>query len=273
MRIGIFDSGLGGLLIAKAIRNKLPAYDYTYLGDTKRVPYGNRSHEAVFEFTREAIDYLFKEEDCALIIVACNTASARALREIQQDYLPKHFPDRRVLGVIIPVAEECGEAKKIGILATEGTVNSKTYPEEIKKINFKATIFAVAAPLLVPIVEGEATELASPVIKSYLAPLLAKNIDTLILGCTHYPILKNVFQKMVPKKILILSQDEIIPKKLKAYLVGHPEIEKKLSKKGTAKVLVTDETQSMDRLAQKWFGKNTKPLLVSIDGHEKKTKN
>ena len=127
MKIGIFDSGLGGLLIAKAIRKTMPLYDYVYLGDTKRVPYGNRSHETVSEFTKEGVEYLFKKENCALVILACNTASARALRKIQQQYLPKNFPQRRVLGVIIPIAEEVKGFRKIGVLATEGTVNSKSF--------------------------------------------------------------------------------------------------------------------------------------------------
>jgi len=264
MKIGIFDSGLGGLLIAKAIRQKMPGYDYVYLGDTKRVPYGNRSHDAVFEFTREAVDYFFQKENCALVVVACNTASARALAQIQKEYLPKHFPNRRVLGVIIPVAEECADAKRIGVLATEGTVNSKTYTEEILKINKSAKVWAEPAPMLVPLVESEATKLAVPFLKEYLRPLLRQKMDTLVLGCTHYPLLKREFRKMVPKNIRIISQDEIIPQKLKNYLLRHPELEKKLSKKGTAKILVTDTTQSMERLAKKWFGKDAKPKLVSL---------
>ncbi len=272
MRIGIFDSGLGGLLIAKAIRQKMPEYDYTYLGDTKRVPYGNRSHDAVFEFTLEAIKYLLEKENCALVVIACNTASARALGQIQREYLPKHFPDRKVLGVIIPMAEECNGAKRIGVLATEGTTNSHVYPEEIAKLNKNAHTFTVSAPMLVPLLESEGRDFAKPFMKEYLSPLLKKKIDTLVLGCTHYPLLKSEFRRMTPKNIRIIAQDEVIPRKLKDYLSRHPEIEKRLSKKSHAKVLVTDETQSMDRLAQKWFGKETKPILVSIDGHHPVTK-
>src|SRR3989344_9108616 len=132
MKIGIFDSGLGGLIVTRAIRKMMPEYDYVYFGDTKRVPYGNKSHEAVLEFTREAVDYLFREENCAIIIIACNTACARALRKIQQDYLPKNFKDRKVLGVLIPAAEAASLYKRIGVLATLGTVASKTFPVEIK---------------------------------------------------------------------------------------------------------------------------------------------
>ena len=145
MKIGIFDSGLGGLIITKAIRKAMPEYDYVYLGDTKRVPYGNRSHEAVYEFTREAVDYLFRKENCAIIIIACNTSSARALRRIQQEYLVEYNVTRRlmgdyerkVLGVLIPAAEEAAKYKKVGILGTSGTINSNTFPKEIKKINLK----------------------------------------------------------------------------------------------------------------------------------------
>lgn len=264
MKIGIFDSGLGGLLIVKAVQKALPQYDYVYLGDTKRVPYGNRSQETVFKFTEEAVDYLFRKEDCVLIIIACNTASARALRKIQHEYLPKNYPDRKVIGVIIPVAEECVNAKKIGILATEGTVNSETFPEEILKINTKAKIFQNTAPMLVPLVESGEIKMAGSFIKKYLKPLLDKKIDTLVLGCTHYPILKKEFKKNIPKNVKILSQDEIIPKKLKNYLLRHPEIEKNISKSGSAKILVTDTTQSMNRLAKKWFGSSTKPKTVTL---------
>src|SRR3989344_2009370 len=168
MKIGIFDSGLGGLIIARAIRKMLSKYDYIYFGDTKRVPYGNRSHEIVFEFTREAVDYLFRKENCALVIIACNTASARALRKIQQNYLPKNFSNRRVLGVIIPVAEECKNAKRIGVLATEGTVNSKSFPDEILKINKSAKVWQNPAQLLVPLIESEAVKYAPPIMRDYL---------------------------------------------------------------------------------------------------------
>ena len=151
MKIGIFDSGLGGLIVAKAIHKLMPEYDYVYLGDTKRVPYGNRSEETIFEFTKEGVDYLFRKENCAIIIIACNTASARALRKLQKEYLPKNFPDRKILGVLIPAAEECVKFKKVGILATRGTVNSNTFPKEIRKLNKKIKVFQNSAPMLVPV--------------------------------------------------------------------------------------------------------------------------
>ena len=263
MKIGIFDSGLGGLFIAKAIRKAMPQYEYVYLGDTKRVPYGNRSHETVLEFTKEGVEFLFKKENCALVILACNTASARALRKIQKQYLPKNFPDRKVLGVIIPIAEEVKGFRKIGVLATEGTVNSESFPREILKINPKAQIYQQAAPLLVPFIENGGDKFSDPVIKEYLRPLIKKNIQILILGCTHYPILKNNFKKMLPSHVKIISQDEIVPKKLKNYLIHHPEIYTKLSKGRSARILVTDKTQTIDKLTQKWFG-DKKPKLIKL---------
>ena len=259
MRIGIFDSGLGGLLVAKAIRKAMPEYDYVYLGDTKRVPYGNRSQEIVFEFTKEAVDYLFEKEDCAIVIIACNTASARALRRIQKEY-----PDRKVLGVLIPAAEEAAKFYRIGVLGTVGTINSNTFPKEIKKLNKKAIVFQNPAPMLVPLVENGEIKMAGNFIKKYLTPLLSKKIEALVLGCTHYPILKNEFKKYVPKDVRIISQDEIVPKKLKDYLARHPEITEKLSKKKSIKILVTDKTKNMEVLAKKWFGSSSKMSLIEI---------
>lgn len=303
-KIGIFDSGLGGLIIARAIKKLMPEYDYVYLGDTKRVPYGNRSHETVYEFTCEALDYLFKKENCALVILACNTASARALSKIQKEFLPKNFPDRKVLGVLIPSAEECAKYERVGVLATRGTVASNSFPDEIRKIseNVKnadfgfsrvlgsallhnrpqpdhsknqsprslklrelTKVFQNPAPMLVPLAEEGENALAREFLKKYLKPLLTKNIDALALGCTHYPIFKKEIKKIVGRNIKIISQDEIVPKKLKDYLARHKEFEKKLSKKSTTKILVTDITRSVEKLTQKWFGKNAEPRLVDIN--------
>lgn len=264
MKIGIFDSGLGGLIIAKSIIKKMPEYDYVYLGDTKRVPYRNRSHATVFEFTKQAVDYLFRKENCALIIIACNTASARALRRIQKEYLPKNFPDRKVLGVLIPAAEEAAKFDRVGILATRGTVDSETFVKEIKKLSKKINIFQNSAPMLVPLAEEGEVENAMSFIKKYLKPFSNKKLDALVLGCTHYPIFKTQIRKFLPKNIRIISQDEIIPKKLKNYLQRHPEISKKLSKKHTVKILVTDLTESIKNLSKKWFGNKTKPRLINL---------
>lgn len=263
MKIGIFDSGLGGLIVAKAIHKLMPEYDYVYLGDTKRVPYGNRSQETIFEFTRDAVDYLFRKENCAIIIIACNTASARALRKIQKEYLPKNFPNRRILGVLIPAAEEAATFKKVGILATRGTINSNAFPKEIGKLNKKIKVFQNPATMLVPLAEEGEDLLVKQFIKKYVRPLVAKKIDALVLGCTHYPIFKQRIEKEAGKKIRIISQDEIIPKKLKNYLTQHTEIERKLSKKRGVKILVTDKTQTVNELTSRWFGK-IKPKLVKI---------
>jgi glutamate racemase len=264
MKIGIFDSGLGGLIIAKAIRKAMPEYDYVYLGDTKRVPYGNRSHDAVFQFTKEAVDFLFKKENCAIIIVACNTASARALRQIQENYLANNFPDRKVIGVLIPASEEASKYEKVGIIATVGAVSSNTFVTEIQKINNKIKVFQSPASMLVPLAEEGENFLVKPFLQKYLKPLISKKINALVLGCTHYPIFKKEIKKILPKNIKIISQDEVIPKKLKNYFDRHKEISQKLSKNKTAKILVTDVTQTVSKLTNKWFGKNTKVELVNL---------
>ncbi|OGI62332.1 glutamate racemase [Candidatus Nomurabacteria bacterium RBG_16_40_11] len=258
MKIGIFDSGLGGLIVARAIRKMMPEYDYIYFGDTKRVPYGNKSHKAVYEFTREAVEYLFQKENCAIVIIACNTASARALKRIQREYLAKNFKDRKVLGVLIPAAEVAAQFKRVGVLATLGTVTSNAWAIEIKKFNRKMNnqtkVFQNPAPLLVPLVEEGENERAKPFIVKYLQPFRNKNIDALVLGCTHYPILKKEIKENVGHSVKIISQDKIIPRKLKEYLARHPEIANKLSKKRSVKIITTDKTQNMDRLVKKWFG-------------------
>lgn len=261
-KIGIFDSGVGGLLIARSIKKYLPEYDYVYLGDTKRVPYGNRSHETVYEFTCEALKYLFEKENCSLVILACNTASSRALRQIQQEFLPAFFPNKKVLGVLIPTAEEVKDYKKVGVIATKGTVSSHTFKTEINKLNPSTNVFEIASPLLVPLIEEGENKLAIPVLEKYLKPLLSKNIDALVLGCTHYPILKKEIREIVGKNIKLISQDEIVPKKLEYYLARHSEI--KLSKKGSIKILFTDITPTVEDLSRKWFGKNTKIQLINI---------
>ncbi|MBC7982142.1 glutamate racemase, partial [Candidatus Parcubacteria bacterium] len=176
MNIGIFDSGLGGLLITKSLIKKLPQYNYTYLGDTKRVPYGNRSPETIYDFLKESVEYLF-ENNCKLILVACNTASAQALRKIQQEFLPEKYPDRRVLGVIIPTCEvalENKKSKKIGILATNATVNSNAFIIELKKIKPDIQVIQNPAPLLVPFIENDSLQLVTPVLEKYLKPFKGK---------------------------------------------------------------------------------------------------
>lgn len=266
MKIGVFDSGVGGLLVLRALVKKMPEYDFVYLGDLKNLPYGNKSYDEIFNLTKNAVEYLFKKENCQIIILACNTASAKALRRIQQEYLPKNFPDRRVLGVIIPIAETAitGEHKRIGILATQATVNSGAYKKEIFKLNPTAKIFESSAPSLVSLIENDELKYAEPILRNYLKPLLNKKINTLILGCTHYPVAKNIIQKIIGKKIKIYSQNTIIPDKMVDYLKRHPKIDRDLSKNGKIKILVTDTTQGFKKLAKKWFGKELGFSIVEI---------
>jgi glutamate racemase len=255
MTIGIFDSGLGGLVMTRAFREALPQHDFLYLGDTLHVPYGPRSAEAIYDFTLQAVDYLFKQ-DCPLVIIACNTASASALRRLQQEYLPKHYPDRRILGVIVPTIEATIATghKRIGLIGTAFTINSCTYTDELQKINPEIEIFGKATPLLVPLVENNGIGYAEPVLKDYLQPLLDENIDSLILGCTHYPLFKPQLQKLLPSNVDIISQDEIVPAKLANYLKHHSEIDARLSKNGKLKALLTDVTKAYDEIGQALFG-------------------
>jgi glutamate racemase len=257
--IGIFDSGFGGLDIMRGIVKKLPHYNYIYLGDTARVPYGTRSKEIIYEFTRQAVDFLIRK-NCELVIFACNTASSDALRLIQKEHLPKNHNGQKVLGVLVPAAEEACEISKnnkIGIIATASTVTSGSFIREIDKIGKNMKIYQKACPLLVPIVEaGEHnSKVVEIMLKKYLQPLLAKKIDTLVLGCTHYGILEPKIKKIVGKNINIISESKIIAKKLKDYLKRHPEIEKKLVRDGKQVFYSTDLTDNFQILGSKFFGK------------------
>lgn len=264
--LGVFDSGFGGLTIFKELVKELPQYDYIYLGDSARAPYGNRSQELIFKFTKQAVDYLFKQ-GCQLIILACNTASAEALRKIQQEWLSDYYSERRVLGVIRPTAEEASNGKRVGVIGTEATISSQAYINELKKINPDIKIFQQACPLLVPIIEAgehnwEGTDL---ILKKYLAPLLKENIDTLVLGCTHYPIIKNKIKRIIGPSIKIISQEEIIGPKLADYLKRHPEIEKKITKSGKRIFLTTDLTDKFQKLGSQFFEKEIYPKVIQLD--------
>lgn len=264
MKIGVFDSGLGGLAITQAIMQGLPEYDYLYLGDTKRVPYGGRSQDTIHEFTSQALSYLFAH-DCRLIILACNTASAEALRKSQQDYLPSNYPERRVLGVIIPTAEACfshGKVAKVGVMATSSTVESNAYVRELLRQNSEVQIHQVAAPLLVPIVENDGMKYVSPILDDYLAPLLAAGVERILLGCTHYCLLKDEIRAKT--SIGVISQDEVIPSKLADYLLRHPEIDADLTRCGTREYHVTDVTSGYEKLAAKLSGTEVNLQKVSL---------
>lgn len=267
--IGVFDSGFGGLSILRYIAQELPEYDYTYLGDTARTPYGARSQEVLYEFTKQAVDFLFRH-NCELIILACNTASSESLRKIQQEYLPKYYPDKRVLGVIIPTAEmatEITKNNKIGVMATESTVASAAFEREIKKLNPFAQVFGQACPLLVPIVESgeQNSEIADIALRKYLNPLSKKKIDTLILGCTHYGILESKIKKIVGRNIKVISEGKIVAQKLKQYLQRHSEIERKLTKNHKIVFYTTDTTSRFEKLGSKFFGRKIDPIKAYLD--------
>lgn len=257
--IGIFDSGFGGLDILREIIREIPGYSYIYLGDTARTPYGNRSQEVIYNFTRQAVDFLFKE-GCQLIILACNTASSEALRRIQREFLPQKYHSKKVLGVIIPAAEAAAKATKnnrVGIIGTEGTVTSGAFKRELKKLNPKIKVFQKACPLLVPIVEAgeQDSQAADLIIKDYLYSVMQKNIDTLILGCTHYGLLEKQVQKVLGKGITLITEKKVIVQKLRDYLKRHPEIEQRLGKQKKIKFLTTDLTDKFKILGGKFFGK------------------
>lgn len=253
MRVGIFDSGLGGLIVAQAVAKRLPTYDIVYLGDTARVPYGDRSQEVIFRFTVASIDRLFKEWNCGLIVVACNTASAEALRRVQQEYLPTHFPDRRVLGVVIPTAESVDPDSPVGLLATRSTVRSKAFDRELVRLGKPGVHAAQSAPLLVPLIENGGLDHASPYIERYVAPLREAGVKQVILGCTHYGLARSAIQSHIPEATLI-AQEDIVPDKLADYLERHPEIDATLSKHGDRVYLVTDLLDHYTDLAETLVG-------------------
>lgn len=255
MKLGVFDSGLGGLLIGKAIHERLPDLDMIYCGDTLHLPYGNRSQEAIYQYTRNAMDFLFRQ-DCALIVVACNTASAAALRRLQQEWLPHAYPDRRILGVVVPTLEAAIDSgcRSIGLLATNYIVRSNVYGEELKKLNPAIALHPLAAPLLVPLIENDGMEWVQPALKRYLQAVEGKALDSLILGCTHYPLLKAEIQTLLPG-VRLISQDEIIPPKLEDYLNRHPEISARVSRGGELRIVVSDITDSYRLAAERLYGR------------------
>lgn len=268
--IGVFDSGYGGLTVLKEIQKQLPQYDYIYLGDNARTPYGNRSFETVYHYTWQCVQWLFKQ-NCPLIVLACNTASAKALRSIQQNDLKKNFPDKKVLGVIRPTTEIIGNLSNtnhVGILATSGTVQSESYLIEIKKF-FPDTIVAQqACPMLVPLIENNEFENtgADFFIKKYLNELLKKDdkIDILLLACTHYPLIKKRIEKFLPKKIKVIAQGEIVADSLQDYLQRHTEIETQLSQNKTIQFYTTDSAEDFNNKAIIFYGEATNAKHVEL---------
>ncbi len=257
MNIGIFDSGLGGLVILKSLVTELPDYNYIYLGDTRHMPYGSRDQKAILQFTQAALKTLFAQ-GCSLVIIACNTSSAKALRKIQREFLPRYYPDRKVLGVIIPTVEAVAEIPKlsrVGILATPSTVQSKTYLKEFKKIKPAVTVTQSAAKDLAAMIETDDQNGIHKQLPQYLRPLLAQRPQAIVLGCTHYPLVKKQITALAGPGIKIICQDEIISHKLKKYLVRHPEINKLLARGHKRRYFATKLTKDFETVSKKLFGR------------------
>lgn len=258
--IGIFDSGYGGLTVMKEIVKKLPQYDYIYLGDNARSPYGNRSFDTVYHYTLDAVKWFFNK-GCSLVILACNTASAKALRTIQQSDLPIIAPDKRVLGVIRPTAEVIGtfsETGSVGVLATQGTVLSESYPMEIGKFFPQLKVHQEACPMWVPLAENNEHmgHGADFFVKKNLHNIFekAEDIDVLLLGCTHYPLLQTKIEEYLPVGVKLISQGEIVADSLANYLQRHPEIEALCSKNNNREFYTTDATADFDNHAAFFYG-------------------
>ena len=266
--IGVFDSGFGGMVVLREFVRLLPQYDYLYLGDNARIPYGTRSDRVVIRFTEQAVDYLFRQ-GCRLIILACHTASAKALRTIQQTYLLDHYPQYRVLGVVIPTVEEalvCSPHKRIGVIATEGSVSSRSFELELKKLDESVEVFQQPCPLLVPLIEaGEQDwEGTAMILQRYLAPLKTAQVDTLILGCTHYSILRKQIGAIMGQEARLICSGQVTAHKLVDYLKRHPEIEQLLTRNGRRRYLTTDLTPRFQQLASLFMGQALTPEVVEL---------
>lgn len=268
--IGVFDSGYGGLTILRRIREILPQYDYLFLGDNARAPYGSRSFEIVYQFTLEAVKALFSY-GCRLVIIACNTASAKALRTIQQNDLPHLDATRRVLGVIRPTVEAIGSLTKtrhVGLLATAGTVNSRSYNLELKKLCPDITVTGQACPLWVPIIENN--EHNSPgadyFVKEYIDALLARDpeIDTIILGCTHYPLMLDKIRQYTPPGIRLIPQGEYVAPSLARYMERHPDMEARCTRQGTCRYLTTESAALFRKSASVFLGYDIEASQIAL---------
>lgn len=253
--IGVFDSGYGGLTILREIRRQLPQYDYIYLGDNARAPYGTRSFEVVYRFTLEAVNFLF-EQGCRLVILACNTASAKALRSIQQNDLPRIDASRRVLGVIRPTVEALGAmcaSGVVGVMGTDGTIRSRSYDMEIEKLYPEFTTVSQSCPMWVPIVENHEAggDGADYFVKKYVDALFGKDrrIDTLVLACTHYPILYDKIRRYVPFGVNVVTQGDIVASSLEDYLRRHPEMESRCTHGATCRYMTTENPEKFTDLA------------------------
>lgn len=259
--IGVFDSGMGGLTFLKRFIEDLPDHSFVYLGDNARTPYGNKSQEVIYEYTRQGVEFLF-EKGCQLVIVACNTASAEALRRIQQELLPQKYPGKKVLGVIVPITEGAVQTlnydpkkNKIGIIGSRSTIISGAYEREIKKLNSEVEIYSKATPLLVPLVEEGWIKRRETkmILRYYLRELKHIKINTLVLGCTHYPVLHEVIQGMMGPQINVLDGPKNVSMKLNDYLSRHREVEEKLEKQGERTFYTTDDPQKFKTIGQRFY--------------------
>lgn len=263
--IGVFDSGYGGLTILKEFLKELPQYDYMYLGDNARAPYGNRSHEAVKSFAEEGIRYLF-EKGCVLIIIACNTASSQVLRELQEEYLrAPNVTNRKILGVIKPLAEKSSQIstkKRVGVVGTRATIQAQSYDHELSSLDPTIQVYSQDCPLLVPLVEEGWSHKPEGrmILKKYLRSIKSANVDTLILGCTHYPFLIKDFRQIMGKKVNIPHPGEVVAASLKDYLQRHPEIEQLLSKRGERHFLTTDDPQRFKEVGDRFMKTDLKNI-------------
>ncbi|MDU1890016.1 MAG: glutamate racemase [Dysgonomonas sp.] len=269
--IGVFDSGYGGLTILSEIQALMPEYDYCYLGDNSRAPYGSRSFDIVYEFTKQAVLELF-DRGCNLVILACNTASAKALRTIQQKDLPLINPQKRVLGVIRPTAEIIGtitKSRHVGIVGTQGTIQSESYPIEIKKLYPDIHVVGEACPMWVPLVENREyeNEGSDYFIKKNLDNILSKDsqIDTLVLGCTHYPLLLNKIRKFLPENIQIVAQGSYVANSLKDYLFRHPEMDSVCTKGETTTYYTTESPQKFSEAATIFLNKEIEVERILLE--------
>ncbi|MEI7498197.1 MAG: glutamate racemase [Candidatus Falkowbacteria bacterium] len=258
MKIGVFDSGMGGVATLKEIIAQLPQYDFIYLGDNARAPYGDRGAEQIYEFSQQAVDYLFKQ-DCGLVIVACNTVSSEALRRLQQEYLVKHYPERRILGVIVPTAESIAtyNLKRIGVMGTTATIDSCAYQREIYKLNPEVEVYGQSCPALVPLIEADVPEeQLRAVVADYLAAVILFKPDAIVLACTHYSFLKPVMQSIVGSNTRIIDPQYLVAKSLALYLKRHPAWDKELSKNSTRRFLTTGDAETFKHLGSRFLEEN-----------------
>ena len=268
--IGIFDSGYGGLTVLKSVQNLLPNYDCIYLGDNARAPYGARSFEVINQYTHEAVEYLFNE-NCPIVILACNTSSAKALRNIQKNILPNNYPNKKVLGVIRPTTEEVGHFTKsgyVGIMGTAGTIVSNSYPIEISKFFPNVQVVQQSCPMWVPLVENNTflEEGGQYYIKKYIDELLEKEprIDTVVLACTHYPILKESIEKFLPEEVKLFDQGDLVADKLIEYFKRHSVIDNQISKSGNIEIFTTEESEKFDDHLNLFYNSNYSSKTVQI---------